>query len=84
MYIKQRERAMFGRRRDGFQIEEEFIIATIAVTILEHKENFGFARFFFDRNRQRGCRKSEILRLATAPLFCNDVALVGKRCSIRQ
>ena len=50
LYIKQRERAMFGRRRDGFQIEEEFIIATIAVTILEHKENFGFARFFFDRD----------------------------------
>ena len=66
---------MFGRRKDGFQTEEEFIIATIVVTISEHKESFGFARFFFDHNRQRDCRYSVNPRLATAPLFCNDVAL---------
>ena len=37
MYIKQRERAMFGRRRDGFQIEEKFTFVMIADIILEHK-----------------------------------------------
>ena len=37
-YIKQQGRAMFGRRRDGFLIEEEFTTATIVVTILERKD----------------------------------------------
>ena len=49
---------MFGRRRDGFLIEEEFTTATIVVTILELKKISGFAQFFSEQRTQksRSCK----------------------------
>lgn len=55
-YIKQQGRAMFGRRRDGFLIEEGFITATIVVTILERKKISGFAQFFSEQRTQTKIR----------------------------
>ena len=46
-YIKQQEKAMFGRQRDGSLIEDGFITATIAAIILEHKEKYDFYPVFF-------------------------------------
>ena len=46
-YIKQQEKAMFGRQRDGSLIEDGFITATIAAIILERKENSDFYPVLF-------------------------------------